>query len=84
AAGGSLMSAGANAAGSTAGAAGSLLANGANATATVVNSVGTAVGTALGSTPSLSVTPHSSGGSPNNPLAPVSSLITTLTGALPK
>ncbi|KVU17651.1 hypothetical protein WK62_24860 [Burkholderia ubonensis] len=62
---------------------GPALATGATATATVVNSAGAAVGTALGSTPSVSVTPHS-GGSANNPLAPVSSLLTTLTGALPR
>ncbi|KVT99307.1 hypothetical protein WK60_03845 [Burkholderia ubonensis] len=63
---------------------GSALTTGATATATVVNSAGAAVGTALGSTPSVSVTPHSGGGSANNPLAPVSSLLTTLTGALPR
>ncbi|KVD26079.1 hypothetical protein [Burkholderia ubonensis] len=78
------MGAGAGAAGSTAGAIGSALTTGATATATVVNSAGAAVGTALGSTPSVSVTLHSGGGSANNPLAPVSSLLTTLTGALPR
>ncbi|MBN3735108.1 hypothetical protein G3N98_29865, partial [Burkholderia sp. Tr-20390] len=74
----------ANAAGGTAGAVGSLLTTGANATATVVNAVGTTVGTALGSAPGLSVTPHSGNSAPGNPLAPVSSLLQSLTGALPK
>ncbi|KUZ71654.1 hypothetical protein WI38_09850 [Burkholderia ubonensis] len=61
-----------------------MLTTGATATATVVNSAGAAVGTALGSTPSVSVTPHSGGGSANNPPAPVSSLLTTLMGAPPR
>ncbi|WP_314599037.1 hypothetical protein, partial [Burkholderia aenigmatica] len=62
----------------------SLLSTGANATATVANAVGTTVGTALGSAPGLSVTPHSGSSAPGNPLAPVSSLLQSLTGALPK
>ncbi|MBR8329519.1 hypothetical protein KDW40_27690, partial [Burkholderia cenocepacia] len=82
AAGGSLLGAGANAAGGTAGAVGSLLTTGANSTATVVNAAGTSVGTVLGSAPGLSVTPHSGNGSANNPLAPVTTLLQSLTGAL--
>lgn len=70
--------------GSGAGAAGSLLTNGANATATVVSAVGTSVGTILGSTPSVAVTPHSGSASANNPLAPVTSLISTLSSGLRK
>ncbi|KAB0648303.1 hypothetical protein F7R23_30845, partial [Burkholderia diffusa] len=84
AAGGSLLGSGASAAGSTAGATGSLVSTTGNATATVVNAVGTTLGAALGSTPSLSVTPHSGNGSANNPLAPVSTLLQAVTGALPK
>ncbi|ARF86359.1 uncharacterized protein BCN122_I2972 [Burkholderia cenocepacia] len=42
------------------------------------------MGTALGSAPSLSVTPHSGNSSPNNPLAPVTTLLQSLTGALPR
>ncbi|HDV6356817.1 TPA: hypothetical protein RJR41_006712, partial [Burkholderia cenocepacia] len=45
---------------------------------------GTSVGTVLGSAPGLSVTPHSGNGSANNPLAPVTTLLQSLTGALPR
>ncbi|MBE0631827.1 MAG: hypothetical protein IH603_19910, partial [Burkholderia vietnamiensis] len=78
------LGSGASAGGSTAGAVGSLVSTTGNATATVVNAAGTTVGTALGSTPGLSVTPHSGNGSANNPLAPVSTLLQAVTAALPR
>ncbi|EJO57490.1 hypothetical protein BURMUCF1_0546 [Burkholderia multivorans ATCC BAA-247] len=76
-----MLGSGASAAGSTTGAVGGLLTAGGNAAATVVN----AVGTTLGAAPGLSVSTHSNGTSAaNNPLAPVSSLIQSLTGGLSK